>query len=506
MKAGKLGILTLAMALAAPGAMGQTRLGSPQDAGLTVLIPNTVAFPVDTDNMSNWEGYASKLGDGTLLLVVNTFGEDGGERAGVVAVRPDGTIGEYAGFYGDNGEPFVNNMDEVRQDGNPPSIAGDKRPGSTKYLVANESTPYLYGEFNTDARYDNNNYLDHIFACQIFELTDNGPVPVTNAIDPLYGGQSGVDVGKIRKGGSIALSNGNFVVMGEDRTVDRFPMGSIIDGETGAIVKGPFNLGGDGVSYSAWEGFAAFDGGFAFRLSPPRNAEGGTAIFFYDNEGNELGVWDQIPNDDPDNLVFDLDNNPNGYTTSINSNNRGDHVRIRANIDGDKIYYAGYGIDDLLNTGYVYLTVIDANTRETVANIRVNELESDENGYDNFARAERVSLDVDGAGNVFVAWSDTANSGVLQVVGRLFDSDLNPATESFLVFQDSDLGDGEITGISTKHTDVAMSDSQILVSARSDTGVPVPPGGDELSPANTNLFTVLENPLGQLPVENWNLY
>ncbi len=506
--ASKIIAASIAVSITGSVAMSQTRNGSPQDAGVNVLIPNTIVFDMDVDNNSNWEGYASKLGDGTLLLAVNTFGDNGGERAGVVAVRPDGSLAEYAGYYTDSGEPFTENMDEIRQDGNPPTIAGDRRPGSTRYIVGNEATPQFISAFDSDGRWQND-YSDHIWACQIFELTPNGPQPISNVFDPVYGGMTGQFVGKIRKGGVAALSNGNFVAVGEDRTEDRFAFGSIVR-EDGSIVKGPFNFDNDGFSHSYWENLTAYDGGFAIRLDSPRNADGPVTLQFYDNDGNFQGLWDQIPTDNPDDPLFDVAN-PDGFTTSINSGNRGDHIRIRSNIDDNKIYYAGYGLDFFGTSGWVYLTVIDAGTQQTIANIRVNEQPQDENGYDNFAQAQRVSLDIDSKGNVCVAWSDNANSETSQIVARIYDADLNPVTESFLAFQDADLGfgspEGEINGVNTQHCDVAMSDTQILISARSASGMIDPDGdGTAFTEANQNVITVLENPFAGTHVNNWSLF
>lgn len=501
---------TVAIALTATVAQSQTRLGSPQDAGINVVVPNTVVFDKGEDNQSNWEGYASKLGDGTLLLGVNTIGDNGGEVMGVVAVSPDGTVSEYAAYYTDAGEPYTNNMDEIRQNGNPPSISGDRTPGSTRYIVGNESTPYLYSEFDTDDRWQND-YVDHIWACQVMELTADGPVKVSNVFDPVYGGMTGVSVGKIRKGGVAALSNGNFIAVGEDRTGDNTARGSIVS-EDGTVINGPINWDNDGYSHDYWENLTAYDGGFAIRLSPPKGVDGGlTTIQFYDNDGNFKGMWEQISTIDPDDPVLDVNDNPFGDTTSINSNSRGDSIRIRSSWDGSKIYYVGTGLDFFATNGWVYLTVIDGNTYETIANIRVNEQPEDENGYDNFAKGERVSMDIDSQGNVIVAWSDSANSDTLQIQARIFDADLNPVTETFLAFQDADLGygteDGEIVGVETKHCDVAMSDTQILISARSEGGIIDPNGdGSAFTKVNQNIITVLENPFAGTHVENWSLF
>lgn len=486
-----------------------------EDAGLVRLVGDSVAWRTDADNKSNWEGYMSKNGAGDIILAVNTFadGDAGGdsEVAALVILKSDGSIMESWGFYGDNGEPYTENMDVVRTDGNPPSVAGDKRPGSRKFIVGNEATPMDFSAFGSDSRWNGNDYIDHIFAAQILEVGDNGVTKVSNVIDPLYGEQSGVTVGKIRKGGTIGLSNGNFVVMGEDRTVSRIAHASIIDGDTGAIVAGPLNLGGEGAEHSAWENLVAYDGGFAVRLEAQRNGDKGVSIRFYSNAGEFRGEWLQLPVALDDFLgdPLDVNNNPNGYTTTINEGNRGDDLRVRADIDASAIYYAGAGWDIEANPeGWPYLVKIDANSFETVSEIRVNELETDGgDAFENFAQAQRISMDVDPNGNVIVAWSDTTSSEQQQIVARIFNSDLEPVTPTFLVFESSDLGfgtpTGEITGIDTRHCDVAMTNDHIMVSARTQQGFLI---DEEGVPVNSNVYTVFANPLAEADVSSWSVY
>ena len=289
--------LGVCLLLAIPG-NSQTRNGSPEAVDLDVLVPPTAMYLLDADNLSNWEPESAVLGDGTLLVVANTFaeGDAGGnsEVAVIVAIYPDGSVEEYAGFLADDGTPYLGNMDTIRTDGNPPKIAGDLRDGSARYAVANESTPYNYDEFTSDDRWAND-YIDHIFAVQILELTPDGPQKITNVFDPMYGAQSDLVVGKIRTGGVVFLSNGNLLVGAEDRSLEgaspKAPNISIIDGETGEIIHGPIHVLGTG-EYDFWEGLAAFNGGFAVRVGNGGVVDGNatTIIKFYDNDGNELGA------------------------------------------------------------------------------------------------------------------------------------------------------------------------------------------------------------------------
>lgn len=491
-----------------------------EDVGLVRTTPDSVAFNTGVDNKSNWEGYMSKTGDGSIILAVNTFAEgDAGGNSEVTALAvmfPDGTVREYWGFYGDDGSPYTQNMDVIRTDGNPPSIAGDKRPGSRKFMVGNESTPMDFAEFQSNGRWDGNDYADHIFAVQVLELTDDGPVKVSNVIDPVYGEQTGQGVGKIRKGGTIALSNGNYVAGGEDRSGERFPNSSIISGDDGSIIAGPMNLAGDGNSNEMWEGLVAYDGGFAIRLNRLGNAPAGEPnpirIRFYTNAGEFRGEWIQntVPVEEFGGEALDLNNNPNGRTTTINEDTRGDSIRVRANIDGNVLYYVGRGWDlDGADRKWVYLTMIDATTMQTIREIRVNELADDANGeFDNYALAGRVSCDIDPNGNVIVAWSDSSNSGKEQIVARIFNSDLEPVTPTFLAFQGSDIGfgadDGEITDIETRHPDVAMTSQHIMISSIA-TNLTLA-STSELAPAKSSLYTVLENPLAGSDVSEWSVY
>ena len=494
-----LGLITLCITMVTP-AFCQTRNANPQAVGLEVIIPDTAAFGFDWDNRANWEPYADVLGDGTLIFVCGTYdaeGNDATERPGVVFIKPDGTILEAAGFYADDGTPWEENVDNIRQDGNPPQIGGDKRPGQTKYAVGTESTPYDFDEFNTDGRWKHG-YFDHFYCVQILELTPDGPVKVSNVIDPFYGELTEVlDIGKGRTGGIAGLSNGNFAVSFEDRSAvgvvtatDRAPILSIIDGNTGAIIKGPFIARDDDPTTDGWDGITAYDGGFAYRVN------GQVTIEFFDNDGNRTGEWEQVSNDNPDNIPL---TDYTDFTTSITHTGRGDGNHISSSINSKFVYYAAKGLDPELGSTFVYLIKIDTQTATTVKEVMVNESEAVD-GYENWALADRVSLYVDPNDNVTVVWSDTANSENRQVVARIFNSDLEPVTESFLAFQSSDLEGG--TDIATYHPQCAMSEWGIVITARTE-NVPAPDG---VYPANTHLFTVLKNPMAPVAVMDWSIY
>ncbi len=497
-----LSLIALCAVIAVP-AFCQTRNANPQAVGLDVLIPDAVAFGFDWDNKANWEPYADVLGDGSLIFVCGTYdaeGNDGTERPGVVVIRPDLTVQEFAGFYADDGTPYEGHVDTVRADGNPPQIGGDKRPGMTRYAVGTESTPYNFDEFNSDGRWKND-YLDHFYCVQIIELTENGAQKITNVIDPFYGEQEGLAVGKGRTGGVAGLSNGNFACVVEDRgsltsATGKAPVLSIIDGNTGAIIKGPFLARDDDPNTDGWDGITSFDGGFAFRVN---GAD--TSIEFFDNEGNLQAEWEQFSNDGLESIPL---TEFTDFTTSITHGGRGDGNHINSSIGSKFVFYTGKGVDlDGNPDSFPYLVKIDTETGQTVKEALVNELEEVGDEYMNWAQADRVSLGVDENDNVTVVWSDKANSmGGRQVLARVFNSDLEPVTETFLAFQNSELEPN--LGMETYHPQCAMSKVGILITCRSD-NVPTEDGSDIL-PANTHLFTVIENPLAETGIEDWAIH
>ena len=508
-----LGLMTLCIMMATP-AFCQTRNANPQAVGLEVLIPDTPAFAFDSDNQANWEPYADVLGDGTLIFACGTYDAEGNaetERPGVVFIKRDGTILEAAGFYADDGTPWVKGADNLRKDGNPPQIGGDKRPGRTRYAIGSESTLMDgFPEFNTDGRWKHD-YLDYtqglngvFYTIQILELTPDGPVKITNVIDAFYGETAEVPgIIRGRTGGIAGLSNGNFAVSFEDRgnvgvvtAQNKAPILSIIDGNTGKIIKGPFIARDDDPNTDGWDGITAYDGGFAYRVN------GRVTIESFDNEGNRTGEWEQISNDNPDNIpLTDFTN----FTTSITHTGRGDGNHISSSINSKFIYYAGKGLNlEGVADQFVYVIKIDTRTGKTVKEAIVNELQGPDQ-YENWAQADRVSLYVDPNDNVTVVWSDKANvADKRQVVGRVFNSDLKPVTESFLVFQASAIDDAApAAGVETYHPQCAMSDWGIVVTARTG-NVPAPDGG--VYPNNTHLFTVLKNPFAPVAVEDWSIH
>jgi len=204
-----------------------------------------------------------------------------------------------------------------------------------------------------------------------------------------------------------------------------------------------------------------YDGGFAIRPhTGTEDASGYLTIGFWDNEANPQGTWPTIVRTDPNSPFAPA----NGFTTSI-SILSGTETRIDSDIRSDFIYMAGRGVDSGGDPdGGVYVTKIDAKTRTTADEVYVTEgLTVD---------PQRVTVCSDQYDNVFLCWSDTSNTGNLQIAGRLYDNNLDPLTDAFLVFEHSELGTESPNNFSVKRPSCSMLDGRILVSGAVDEDAP----------------------------------
>ncbi|MBW7939305.1 MAG: hypothetical protein H3C63_11045 [Candidatus Omnitrophica bacterium] len=496
----KLFVLCLFMLFVSP-VFAQCPNASPADVGVDVLIPERLMFDNDIDNLGNWEPYTSAFGDGTLALAANSESnppQENTERVVVAFFNNDNSVVEVPGFYS-GVNPAVSwdgNNDTNRQNGNPPRIACDKRPGATKYLVGNECTPWDFPALfpNWGSGFG---YAATVGCTQLLQKSGNTPVPISPVIDPTYGtATSGSQIGHIRFGGEIrALSNGNFICVVEDRSGEfpgatgNVPVGSILDGNTGQKIGDSFSTNLTDPSFGdIWSGVAAFNGGFAVK---PDMGASGNKIFFWNNAGTAQGEWERIVRMDPNDPLPPA----NGNTSSISQGGRGDGFRIDSDIRSNYIYFAGRGID-ATGTGEagVYVTKISAQTRQTVKEAYVTQ--------EFTAQPDRVNVCADENDNVFVCWNDSSNTGMPQVIGRFYDSNLDPLTECFLVFESSEANPGEVVdGFTVNAPSCAMINGRVLVTARvSDNAVVGTKyvGQDQIA-------TVLKVP-GQSSVKNWDKY
>jgi len=209
------------------------------DASGGQLVVGAIEDPADQfgdrdTGLGNWEPYTSVVGDNVFLIAKGTFAADGTfENQNFAVVFQPAAGGDpkvsYA-FYADNGEPFTGQINLSRQNGNPPRVAGDKRPGATRFMVGAETSCGQLPPFQSDNRWGNNPiYRDNnrYGVEQIFDLgADLTPTPATKAWDFVYGPYEAASLGPgadtpqcSRFGGRMEfLDNGNIVVVIDDKT------------------------------------------------------------------------------------------------------------------------------------------------------------------------------------------------------------------------------------------------------------------------------------------------
>ncbi|MBN2327642.1 MAG: hypothetical protein JXR73_10855 [Candidatus Omnitrophica bacterium] len=458
-------------------------------AGINVVVPDTWIFKADQDNGKYWEPFTDIFGDGTVLVGANTYPEnEAGMNMKVAFVDPaSGEVEEYWAFYTDAGEPWTGPFNEKRTDGNPARVAADRTPGGTRYIVGMESTPYLYDEFNTEDRWwQDYAYDDRVGTVQIFNKTADGPVPITNAFDPIYqsGGPAGAQNGsQMRYGGELRfLSNGNILTVVEDQTKNIVTSGNgaiatIFNGETGEVIKAPFNAAGDEGAHSIWSNVAAFNGGFCVRSE---------AIFtVYDNDGNMQYFFNQ-----------------QDIGITVADTGRGDGSRICSNIGANYVYFAGKdSASDMVVARFDAVNSTGPDDIQGFAEIFANE----ETYLGSEFAFDRAEIACDDAGNFCVVYeADAALTSSEQVVARIFDSNMEPVTPSFYAFQNHDGWEGDILGINTHEPNVAMNNQIIAISAD---GIFWDDELNDLTPAEQALVIVLESPFAEdTSVQQWDLY
>jgi len=474
------GIVVLGLLSVSLG-FGQTLPADYTGAKVKVLVSDLWLFKSDVDFGAYWEPFADVFGDGTFAVMGNNYpeGQTTGMNYKVAFIDAGGSKQEYWAFYGDDKKPYTGSFNEKRLDGNPGRIACDQRPGGTSYIVGGESTAYDYPEFNSDNRWKQQfTYVDErVATVQMFNKTANGPVPISNVIDPIYGKGdiAGEQNNQMRYGGDIAvLSNGNFVAVPEDRNAvlvtGTAAIATIFDGKTGAIIKGPFNAAGDDGSHEIWSNVTAFKDGFAVRPS-------GAIITIYDNAGNMKFLVNQAD------------------WSTISDTGRGDDTRIGSNINSKYIYYAGKAAD-----GTMVLSRLDATSGKADKEVVVSEdaLMTDPNPY------ARADVAVDENDNVCVAYDYKLDPAVdvTQTLVRIFDSNLNPVTPSFFAFANHDTLDN-MQGYQSHEPNVAMNKNQILITAN---GIFKDADKNTTTPAEMDFAVILENPMKPQSVTDWQLF
>jgi hypothetical protein len=494
----KILVLCVLMAFAVPGMAQEVTNVGPESIVdyFTTVIDDVGIYANGVQNQSNWEMYSGAFVDGTLASVTNTEADNDfagvTERGVAIWYTIDNVVQENAGFLDDSGAAWTTNNDIARTDGNMPRIGCQVVAGQEAndvYMFGNECTPWAFpGQFpsyGSGFAYDS-----QVASVQILtrgagdDAAGGTPTKVTNVFDPTYGqAASGSQGGQqIRFGGSLRmLSNGNFVVIQDDRAGVIHPVpgqrcsAASVWTEAGANVVAPFcaqvpkdPFTGIGI----WDSLDAYDGGFVIRNE-------GAGLTFFNNDGTYAGRWDGVSTDVG-----------SGTTTNI-ANWSGSNERVSSHVTLPYVNMVGRGA----GSSDVYVTRVQASDQTTIDEVHVNA------GYD--AVVDRTESCTDKDGFVFVVWADKNNTGANQLVGRLFDDDLDAVTELFLVFNQSEVDPS--TGFSGKHPSCHMvkhptsGARRILVSQRTDG-----PAASLGLNTNDHLAIVFEGPPEQ--VDDWELY
>lgn len=461
--------------------------GSIESVGLTRIVPDTVITNPALPALGNWEPYAGVLGNSTFLISCGAYAPDQAPPEttpiGYITSSPpyqnfllylqpaNGGQGKAVmEFYDDSGKPYGGPINFSRQNGNPPRVAGDTRPGAINYLVAAETSIGQIALFNSDDRWTKNLIYQNdnrYVTVQPFSLDTSAlvPTPLSKAFDAIYGTYEDPYTPPIggnqvsRTGGSIAaLDNGNFVVVIHDRT--GFLSGgsdattaSIVT-PTGAIVKERWLVDPRDI----WDNVAAYKGGFCIRVHE--------TLYFYDNNGNLMGSVDQSASEE-------------SYDTG-----RGDGTRIGAHVNSPYVYLIG----KVKTANVVKVSVFDSTTQSFVAKADVSE-GSFTGDFD------RASIAVDALNRFAAVWvSKPAGYKEQQVAARVMAFDpatktIKPLTLSFFPF----INHAE-NAIRTVQMTVAMTTRQIMVAAKGEINLKNNPSDGPDSPKEINFFTVFTHP------------
>ncbi len=468
--------------------------GSIESVGLSRVVPDTPVILPELDALGNWEPNASVVGTNVFLIEGNTYAEgavaplpDGRQRY-VVALQPaaGGAMKLGEGFYTDAGAAYKGEINKSRQNGNPGRVAGDKRPGAVNFMVGGEASPHAYTEFQSGNRWNlgfqysglnpDGNGPDttqaRYGAVQIYSLNLGtlAQTPLSKALDAANGRLTtgtAPNAQVTRFGGDIvALDNGNFAVVVEDRSRVRNPDGNAavatVLAPDGSVVTESFKIANGDI----WANVVAFRGGFGARVSG--------VIHLFDNSGTAIGQVDQNTSGD----TFDR--------------GRGDGVRMAGHINSPYVYLAGK-----ISTGnMIKVAAFDTRDRSFVASAEVSEPAF----AGNF---DRANVAVDALNRITVAWvSQPEGYEKQQVAARVLALDestktISPLTRSFLPF----INAAQSGGIGSVGMSIAMTTRQICVAAKGEINLQnKPEQGAQINP-NTgeplkeiNFYTVFTHP------------
>ncbi|MCA9412674.1 MAG: hypothetical protein KC944_15780 [Candidatus Omnitrophica bacterium] len=498
-------ICLLAVFAVAPVA-AQQPLASPLLAGFVPVVPEQGMEINGVQNGGNWEPYCDAFGDGTLAAASireELPGNTPGTEAGFIFMAdPNNQVQIVDGFYTETNfpnDPWNSNNDVARASGNPARIGCDRTPGGTSYMFANEATPWAFGALFPNFS-PGMNYTAQMATVQLFNRTGFSITPAALAEDPKFvPGDTGPQTDQDRFGGDvIGLSNGGYSVIVEARSTAHSPTGDrwracTIYDSSGNRVTGPFNANIEQPTArtTGWSNMAAYNGGWADYPSHEntQNTNGQFTMQFWNNDGTPQGTWPYILRAAPGDPLAPA----GGITTSISDGGGQGGARIRSHPASNYVYYVGrgFGVGGGANAG-VYITKIDATTRQTVGEAFVS---------DTFDTAvERVMAGVDANDNIFVCWAEGATN---QMIGRLYDDTLAPVTDAFFCFQNSNNGN-----FTTRRPSCAMADDgRILITGRFEGqgATSIPAYANSFDDDQVAIVIQIPQPIETSDVENWKL-
>ncbi len=488
-------------------------LSGPEAAGIHALTGDVSLWADNGGGSKYWRPDCDTLSNGNAIVLGGMRRDPGwlgsttadGKRPmrDMIAIfAPDGRTLEPArtAFYANDGSPWEDTICSTRNDDKFYGLCADTVGGRTgdQYVVHTFSTahnwPEAFPEYPVDGSRDRHT------AIQVIGNDGSMRSPLSSP----YGSYPRED-GLLRGGTVRFLSNGNIVVLYEDRQRG-WRMDYVYGRSTSGQVVGFSILAPDGrvvrdmVAISSRSGgsnrfgLTSGDGWFACRYAD--NTTGPTIVAF-DNNGNELGGGDG--------RIYPAIDIPElqGY-----GDNRGDPNGLEA--VGDILYITHRGAD---RKGYL--------TKFRVSDAGVTVLKTVRfTDHPRSTFEHNADLGVDSRGNIIIIWQDqsweSVQEGRWEVLSRMFDADLEPTTPSFVMFEvgnntdvnavDPVLGPGR-----TKQSRIAMNDDIIIAIAHTievpygDPESAISTGGDQYY-AYTYIARVLENPHRIVPVPEWELY
>lgn len=510
------GIVLVAVSLASAQVEQLPILANPEAAGVQPLTGDVNLWAENGGGSKYWRPDCDTLSNGNAIVLGGMRRDPGWSgsisadharpmRDMVAVFSPDGVllVPARTAFFTNAGEPWEDTICKTRNDDKFYGLCADTVGGRNgdRYVVHTISNADKWPE--AFPGYPQESAGDHHTGIQV---VSNDGVPVSNLTCP-YGSYI-KEPGLVRGGTVRFLSNGNIIVLYEDRqSGDRkdYVYGSSNIGQTigavllapdGSIVRDMFlvSLPSSRNSDNRF-GLTSGDGWFACRY---QDGETGPTIVAFDNDGNELGGGEGriYPARDIPELQGDGGNrgDPNGLEAV------GDTLYISHRVFGREGYLSKFKVDE---NG---ITVVKT----------INFIDHPLSTFDHNA-----DLGVDSQGNVIVMWQDQSwerfQSGRWEVLARMFGSNLEPLTPSFILFEvgnntDVDDVDPILGPGSTKQSRIAMNDDIIIAIAHTNEvpygdPEPVAAGGSaNIWYTYTYIARILDNPFGASDVRDWEIH